>query len=573
MAYGALRSRRWLRNVRRSAVTTVGARSVAVGALLLLGILALLFCWRRDVPALSSSLKRAIAMRFIWTYWADHWFGALLIAALLGTIGFSPAIEKLLRWRVEPVAIDVSDFDRDWRLKWFCGIATPVAGFLIYLTLPFVNITVRPLYLTAFYFAFVLATPLTYVLSLAWPHCRRPIGAISTFKFPRTPAFNVATIGATALEARWAKDVYHGRSADVVTPQLSRELMEGGELRAIGWNGFDAFFERLGEFVPVPPETITLHHNTTAAIRAALQYSAGSSHVCCVHTDLEYPSVIDAIHELRKVSPIQVECAAAAWAGSLDGRDVADRVADRVQLIPQKRGSKVIVCISHVAYELGMAIDVEWLLERLGSRDDVITLIDGAQAVGNIAVPESVLERAHFYAFSGHKWLLGDPTLGCLSMNRDRMAGDPMAVSEKLVAGRPFSYWRQRNTAGRQTIDMDPYITLNAMLTDFLNAGATRIDEHNTRLATSFRKWMLNLGVAQLPRIDQRGGIVPVIIRDAPTVAEKLYERTGFSAQPIRDDTALRFCFHYNISEWNVHRLTYELGQILYAPPAVEQLS
>jgi len=571
MAYATLKLRKWLNDLRRMAVTPAGARTIAVGATLTLAIICTSFCIARGIPDLTTPLTREISGRFVWNYWASQWAGAVGLIALLSLIAFSPLVDRLMELRVAPAALDVVDFDRERVLRWCSRVAITLAAALFVLTLPFLNITVRPLFLTLFYLAFMLATPAMYMFSIAWPHCRIPRTTLSQFKFPRTPAFNIATIGATALEARLAKEIYHGRAADVVTPHLARELREGGDLRSIGWNGFDAFIERLAEFVNISADSISLHHNTTAAITAALAYSAaGGARI--VYTDLEFPSVIDAVLATPGGDPMPVTCAARAWSGELNGLGVARLVAQRIAGMSHKRGSKIVICLSHVAYELGLYIEIEELLNLI-ERDDVIVIVDGAQAVGNVVVPDALLARVHFYAFSGHKWLLGDPTLGCLYANHSIIGVTPVDMSAALVAGRPYSFWKQPASLGGQTIDIDPYITLNTMLRDLIVATAPAIDKHNTALAKQFRRWIIELGVAQLPRITQRGGIVPVIVRDAATVAERLYERTGFSAQPIRDDAALRFCFHYNVGEWAVHRLAYELGRILYSRPTVERFT
>src|SRR5439155_7710896 len=126
--------------------------------------------------------------------------------------------------------------------------------------------------------------------------------------------------------------------------------------------------------------------------------------------------------------------------------------------------------------------------------------------IGNIDVAPEIFEATAFYAFSGHKWLLGEPTLGILYANATKLAEAYDRLNPRLVKSRPFSYWHQ-NDGQDETIDMDPYITLNAMLGDLNRVGAAAIERHNTDLAITFRRWMARLALVDVPRIQQRGGI------------------------------------------------------------------
>jgi len=75
-----------------------------------------------------------------------------------------------------------------------------------------------------------------------------------------------------------------------------------------------------------------------------------------------------------------------------------------------------VVCISHVTCTTGMILPVKEIVE-LCKRRNIISCIDGAQAVGMIPVDVKSI-NPDFYITCGHKWLFGPKGSGVLVMNR-----------------------------------------------------------------------------------------------------------------------------------------------------------
>ncbi|MGH9940689.1 MAG: aminotransferase class V-fold PLP-dependent enzyme, partial [Blastocatellia bacterium] len=82
-----------------------------------------------------------------------------------------------------------------------------------------------------------------------------------------------------------------------------------------------------------------------------------------------------------------------------------------------------VISVSHVLTSTGLRMPVAELAALARDRG-VLCVVDGAQAVGQIAVNVSAL-RCHAYAASGHKWLMGPKGTGLLYVSPD--AADAIA--------------------------------------------------------------------------------------------------------------------------------------------------
>lgn len=70
------------------------------------------------------------------------------------------------------------------------------------------------------------------------------------------------------------------------------------------------------------------------------------------------------------------------------------------------------VLLSHVSYATGRVLPVAGIVDAVGDAD-VLTVVDGVQAVGAIPVDATGI-GAHAYVFSGHKWLQGPEGVGAV---------------------------------------------------------------------------------------------------------------------------------------------------------------
>ena len=81
-----------------------------------------------------------------------------------------------------------------------------------------------------------------------------------------------------------------------------------------------------------------------------------------------------------------------------------------------KKETKVI-SVSHVTFLTGLKMPVREIV-ALGKAKNILTIVDGAQAVGNIEVDVKSI-GCDAYAAPGHKWLLAPKGTGFLYINKD----------------------------------------------------------------------------------------------------------------------------------------------------------
>jgi selenocysteine lyase/cysteine desulfurase len=95
-------------------------------------------------------------------------------------------------------------------------------------------------------------------------------------------------------------------------------------------------------------------------------------------------------------------------------KGIVDRFAAAI-----KKETKVI-SLSHVIFSTGLRMPVREIV-ALAKTKNILTIIDGAQAVGNIEVDVKSI-GCDAYAAPGHKWLLGPKGAGFLYINKDAFA-------------------------------------------------------------------------------------------------------------------------------------------------------
>jgi selenocysteine lyase/cysteine desulfurase len=111
-------------------------------------------------------------------------------------------------------------------------------------------------------------------------------------------------------------------------------------------------------------------------------------------------------------------------------------------------------------------------LSALARARDCLAVVDGAQAVGAIAVDVKAL-GCHAYATSGHKWLLGPPGTGLLYLSEELGARlDPIALQAGRAAYSDSS--GVRNIPG--------VIGLGAALDYVSELGLARVEAHGLAL-------------------------------------------------------------------------------------------
>jgi selenocysteine lyase/cysteine desulfurase len=235
--------------------------------------------------------------------------------------------------------------------------------------------------------------------------------------------------------------------------------------------------QRFGKLLGQSTHTISVFHNTTAAVQRILlrlTQLLGRSDPTLLLTDLEYPGIVSAVDETWTGRVIMAQLADLVW------RKEFSKVVARIQeSILISRPS--VIYISHVARATGFHLAesiVDFVREYFPR---TVIIIDGAQSCGNIYVDPDFISKIDFYVASGHKWLCGEQTLGLVYSHEHWGTKDP-AQSYSMTRG-------STGTGSRAVIQ-----SLQQTLTDFngeLTGETARdrmiaIEEHNAELSKYF---------------------------------------------------------------------------------------
>jgi L-cysteine/cystine lyase len=154
--------------------------------------------------------------------------------------------------------------------------------------------------------------------------------------------------------------------------------------------------EAVARLIGVAPEDVALTQNTTHGMNlgvASIGWQEGDE---VVSTATEHPGCLAPLHNLARRFGVRV-----------------NRIPPPVttQKVEAAMGPKTrLVSLSHVDWTSGEVLPLQEICAIARERG-VLTLIDGAQSVGDIPV-NVTSSGADMYAFTGHKWVLGPEGMG-----------------------------------------------------------------------------------------------------------------------------------------------------------------
>lgn len=328
----------------------------------------------------------------------------------------------------------------------------------------------------------------------------------------------------------------------------------------------------LSQLLGVQGGFLRLHSNTTAAYDHALReikhngFAMDSLNLPLIlASDAEYPKIDELLHDHASTpSPMTVARAnirQLLWDEESDARIIDAYVeAARTHQRPVQ-----VLALCHVHHATGRELPVDQIIDRLEqekiwSASEGYVLIDGAQSVGNISVSPKLWEKCDFYAFCGHKWLLGTPTLGMLFTKRN-----PRQLNEwktlTLPAG--LSQIRDFDEEYDSTAIIESRASLEVSLAPIKAVGLAKIEEWNSSLAALFREILPFAEAGIYAVATDKGGIVAVRgiahkIRKVANYLSYFYgSLTTFDSPvvPLKEESAIRFCFHCFHSRDDVFRL------------------
>lgn len=160
-----------------------------------------------------------------------------------------------------------------------------------------------------------------------------------------------------------------------------------------------------------------------------------------------------------------------------------------------------LIFISHVSCTVGQRNPIKEI-GHLAKQKGIWFAVDGAQAMG--AIPIDVMEsNVDFYAFSGHKWLLGPKRTGGLYVRSELLdtlkpktvgaySDDGYNISNMTLKFHPSA---QRYEYGTQNESL--FLGLGAAIDFISNIGVNRVLKHNKDLAELFYN-----GLQEIPEVE-----------------------------------------------------------------------
>jgi selenocysteine lyase/cysteine desulfurase len=354
-------------------------------------------------------------------------------------------------------------------------------------------------------------------------------------------------------------------------PEASRSFLTQGST-TVTWSGMGALFRNLETFLGVSAESITLHDSATRALEFALGElldARGAQPTVVLTSDAEHRTVRAVLEDrLQPIYRFRLETV--ALQGLLwNGASANEIVSTLVRVCLEKKPD--IAVLSHVFPDTGIVLDLKELVDTARKKDlSTVFAIDGSQAIGNIVVGDEAFFRSAYYAFDGHDWLLGTPSIGILVRNDWllRVAG---GVPQAAPIPRPFSSIRHADGSDMPgSFDgFSSSFALNYVVQqEWLAVGVENATKHSKKLADLFREEMHKRSIRT---IGISAVSSAVVITDVPQI-ETVYHAPELKRLDCRMVTAvldngqqasgIRFCFHHYHSDEDVRNLAEVIGKI-----------
>jgi L-cysteine/cystine lyase len=238
-----------------------------------------------------------------------------------------------------------------------------------------------------------------------------------------------------------------------------------------------------------------------------------------------------------------------------------------------------VVIISHVAFNTGSILPLEQMIKQCKDRSKklgghALILVDGAHAVGNIEVQIGDI-GCDFYAFDGHKWLLGPEGTGVLYSKEIYLdAGNAYGVHFYFPTAYMVSpKYSPRNNGDKYelgTADVSKIIGLGAVVEAASGLKPKAVAKHRESLVLRMSQllattdWrILNLENAVIT------GMLMLQIsghEHDPEIYEKLtadLDGLNVKVRALKNPSCIRICLHHINNETDVDIAAFHLKALL----------
>jgi L-cysteine/cystine lyase len=172
--------------------------------------------------------------------------------------------------------------------------------------------------------------------------------------------------------------------------------LEGADFYAHQRDAYARAREAAARFVNANPADIAITQSTTHGMNLgtfALDWKEGEE---VVSSRSEHPGCLVPLHALQKRHGVRLRLVEPPVSPEKIEKEMTARTR--------------LVALSHVDWTTGEVLPLEEIC-ALAHDQGALTLVDGAQSVGNVPV-DVLATGADMYAFTGHKWVLGPEGIG-----------------------------------------------------------------------------------------------------------------------------------------------------------------
>lgn len=287
---------------------------------------------------------------------------------------------------------------------------------------------------------------------------------------------------------------------------------------------------QLANYLGGSPQSLVFSANTSSALNlvvSSLYLNEGDE---ILTTEYEYPTAQWCWQRFAHKHKAEIKLC--NFDLSMTDREIVESFAAAIT------ASTKVLFLSHVVSSCGRILPVDKICE-LASIHGIITVVDGAQAVGNIEVRLSELD-CDFYVSCGHKWLLMPSGTGFLYLGKKGESRlEPLVVSwgsdPSLVIDdqrdRFGSTSRLRRLECEGTRDICPWLVAPEAIKLRQMIGTEQIQNKREALVSYCRETLNEfscLALISFPEADNYSGIVSFVLTsdiDAEALKARLWAR------------------------------------------------
>jgi selenocysteine lyase/cysteine desulfurase len=335
--------------------------------------------------------------------------------------------------------------------------------------------------------------------------------------------------------------------------------------------GYEEARKALAELVDADATEVALTRNASDGVNYVLTGLSLPAGGTLITTDQEHPAVLLPMTLAQRTSGGHIEML------NLSGSD--DELLSRLSQLVEI-GNVSLAVVSHVSCETGRRLPITEIC-RICRNHDVLTLVDGAQSVGQFDVDVRVI-GCDFMAGNAHKWLCGPKGTGFLYVRRELIdsltpayagdgAVDPRFDRTKFMESDNSDDWGFRSDAERfefGTRNWHLYGGVADSIHELSNIGWSAIQQHVSEISTELKielRSRPSITVHTSESWEKSCGIVTFSVdgKDGVELSELLWNQFGVIQRRVQVPSGVRIsCAHYT-NRQDIARFLSALDKIL----------